>query len=586
MSLRNPIKLLLAGLVGACIATSATAPVRAAEIADDTCLQCHSDNTLTKTNKSGKEVSVFVEPSVLKASVHKTKSCAACHSDITEKHPDDQVAVKPVECRRCHESHSATYEASAHGIALKSGNDTAPVCADCHGRHNVLPPHAPASPLHFSNLAKTCGQCHVQESEDVQASVHGRAAAQGERNSATCIDCHNEHQIESLKGASAYKISIEICSKCHASASINAKFHMPNDRVSTFLGSYHGLTVQGRTTGAANCASCHGYHKILRSTDANSSVNKSNLVKTCGRCHPGATENFAFSRVHTDEVTGSDEGATANRWVRRIYLALIFAVVGALSLHNLLAWLQSAIAARRARGPLAMRMSRGHRIQHFILLSSFILLALTGFALKYPDSWLASMFVAENIRRWVHRGSGVVLIGLGLFHLIHIIVTREGRKLVYDFMPRWRDLGDMITNLQYFTGRRERPAKTGRFGYPEKLEYWAVVWGIVIMGVTGLMIWFKMDVTRFLPRWVVELAVTVHYYEAILACLAIVVWHFYQVIFAPDVYPMNWAWWDGKVPEHWHEEEPSHDKPINGQNTELADAGKSKVEPKAGGDGV
>lgn len=87
----------------------------------------------------------------------------------------------------------------------------------------------------------------------------------------------------------------------------------------------------------------------------------------------------------------------------------------------------------------------------------------------------------------------------------------------------------------------------GRFGYAEKFEYWAVVWGTVIMGVTGLAIWFKIDVTRWVPRWVIEVAITIHYYEAILACLAIVVWHFYHVIFDPDVYPMNWAWLDGKV---------------------------------------
>jgi cytochrome b subunit of formate dehydrogenase len=93
------------------------------------------------------------------------------------------------------------------------------------------------------------------------------------------------------------------------------------------------------------------------------------------------------------------------------------------------------------------------------------------------------------------------------------------------------------------------------------MEYWAVVWGTVIMGVSGIMVWFKMDVTRFLPRWAVDVALTVHYYEAILACLAIVVWHFYHVIFDPDVYPLNWACWNGKVSKHWQEEEHPMDKP-------------------------
>ena len=560
MTLNRVIKLLLTGLAAAWISTCPVGLAVAAEIEDGTCLDCHSDKTLTKTNHAGKEVSIFADAALLKASAHKSKSCASCHTDITDKHPDDKTAVKPVDCRRCHVSQAETYNASVHGLALKAGNDLAPGCVDCHGRHDVLPPTNPSSPLHFSNLAKTCGNCHAQESEDVQASVHGRAAARGERESATCIDCHNVHQIETLKGASAYKISVEICSKCHASARINAKFHMPVDRVSTFLGSYHGLSAQGRAVGAANCASCHGYHKILRSTDPKSSIHKSHLVETCGRCHPGATENFAFSRVHTDDQTGNDKGATASRWVRRIYLVLIFTVVGTLLLHNMLAWLRSAIEARRRRGPLAVRMSRGQRIQHFILLSSFILLALTGFALKYPDTWLAWVFGSENIRRWLHRGAGVALIGLGLFHLVQVIFTRQGRRLVRDFMLWPQDLRDAVANVRYFTGRGGGRPKFGRFGYPEKLEYWAVVWGTMLMGVTGLMIWFKIDVTQILPRWVVEVAVTIHYYEAILACMAIVVWHFYHVIFAPDVYPMNWAWWDGKVPEDWQHEEHPLDK--------------------------
>lgn len=95
------------------------------------------------------------------------------------------------------------------------------------------------------------------------------------------------------------------------------------------------------------------------------------------------------------------------------------------------------------------------------------------------------------------------------------------------------------------------------------MEYWAVIWGTIIMGVTGLMIWFKMDVTKFLPRWVVDVALTIHYYEAILACLAIVVWHFYHAIFDPDVYPVNWACWKGKVSKHWQEEEHPLDDPAS-----------------------
>jgi cytochrome b subunit of formate dehydrogenase len=193
-----------------------------------------------------------------------------------------------------------------------------------------------------------------------------------------------------------------------------------------------------------------------------------------------------------------------------------------------------------------------------MLLTSFILLALSGFALKFPDSWLSwALGSDETLRRWLHRIAGVVLLGLGGYHLVYILVTREGRRLLRDFWPRMRDLKDVRTNVRFLTGRSPVKARFGRFGYVEKMEYWAVVWGTIIMGVTGLMIWLKMDVTQYLPRWIIDVATTIHYYEAILACLAIVVWHFYHIFLAPGAFPMNWAWWDGKMPkEHYREEHP------------------------------
>ena len=127
--------------------------------------------------------------------------------------------------------------------------------------------------------------------------------------------------------------------------------------------------------------------------------------------------------------------------------------------------------------------------------------------------------------------------------------------MVRDLFPIRKDLMDVIAALRYLTGLSKEKPRIGRFGYAEKMEYWAVVWGTIIMGTTGLAVWFKMDVTRFLPRWLVDVALTIHYYEAVLACLAIIVWHFYHVIFDPDVYPLNLACWDGKVSEHWQEEE-------------------------------
>ena len=188
-------------------------------------------------------------------------------------------------------SRRATGPAST-ALAAAKGQKGAATCSDCHDGHTILPPTSPASPLHFSRLAETCGGCHDQEAKDVEESVHGKAVAAGHREAPTCTDCHSEHKITGLKSSSTLKISADVCSNCHASERLNTKYNLPPDRVKTFFESYHGLAAQYGSTLAANCASCHGVHSILPSTDPRSSIYKTNLVATCGKCHPGATENF------------------------------------------------------------------------------------------------------------------------------------------------------------------------------------------------------------------------------------------------------------------------------------------------------
>src|ERR1041384_1770647 len=147
----------------------------AEEIKNSACLDCHSDKTLSKTNAAGKEISLFVDETKLAASIHKTNSCASCHSDITAKHPDDGLAPQPAACSHCHTNQSESYGASVHELALARGEAPAARCGDCHDGHTILPPTSPASPLHFSHLAETCGRCHATAAKDVQESVHGKA---------------------------------------------------------------------------------------------------------------------------------------------------------------------------------------------------------------------------------------------------------------------------------------------------------------------------------------------------------------------------------------------------------------------------
>ena len=540
-----------------------------AGLANSDCLDCHSDKTLAVTNAAGVAKSLFVDQDILAASVHKTNACISCHADVTTKHPDDDRPVASVNCARCHAQQGESYGASVHGLSHKAGHEDAATCADCHGSHDILPPTSPASPLHFVRQAQTCGECHTKEARDVAASVHGKAMATGERDAPTCTDCHSEHKITALKNDSALVIS-EVCSRCHASVYLDGKYNLPADRVKTYMESYHGLAAQNGLVAVAHCASCHGYHKILPSSDPESTINTNNLVATCGQCHPGANTMFVSGKIHEDiSVAGhhSDLGGRISSWVRRFYLAMIVLVVGSMFVHNALLFHKKVAAHLRASGRPVLRMSLTHRWQHGVLALSFITLAVTGFALKFPDSGLAAMLgSSEPVRRWIHRIAGIVLLLVGLYHLIHILTTKEGRRLVRDLFPVKKDLDDIRCAVRYLAGWSDEKPKIGRFGYAEKMEYWAVLWGTILMGATGLMIWFKLDVTRVMPRWAVDVALTIHYYEAVLACLAIVVWHFYHVIFDPDVYPLNTACWNGRVSEEWQKHEHPLDTPENGKS--------------------
>jgi formate dehydrogenase gamma subunit len=566
------MSMLLRHLLCCCCLTVLAGGLQVAALAaprDADCLLCHEDKELASTNAAGKVKRLYVDTALLKSSAHKTNTCASCHTDISDKHPDDNVAAKKVNCTLCHEAQSRTYGDSVHGVAAKAGDAGAATCQDCHDSHQVLPPSERASPLHFSNLTKTCGVCHDKEAADVAASVHGSGVARGEREAATCIDCHSEHQIEKLKGASAIKISEQVCSKCHLSEKINTKFRLPKDRVQTFFESYHGLASQYGSTRAANCASCHGYHLVLPSTDSRSMIHTNNLVKTCGECHPGATANFVSGKIHTNgEALAGDLGSQINVWVRRIYMFLIVGTIGFMLAHNGLLWLKKFLRYLHSVDRPVVRMDANQRWQHFILVASFILLAWSGFALKFPDVWISKTLGSnEEIRRWLHRIAGLVLMGAGVYHVFYLAMAAKGRQLLKDFLPLKKDAVDLLETAGYLIGKRPHHARIGRFGYAEKMEYWAVVWGTIIMGATGLLIWFPVESTRWLPGWVITVATTIHYYEAILACLAIIVWHFYHVMFDPDVYPLNTACLDGRVTAEWmrHEHPLDPDTPAAGE---------------------
>ena len=208
-----------------------------------------------------------------------------------------------------------------------------------------------------------------------------------------------------------------------------------------------------------------------------------------------------------------------------------------------------------------LRMNKSERIQHFLLLSSFIVLVVTGFALKFPEAWWVKMIsavVGENAfeaRGIVHRIASVVMIIASVYHLYYIAFTPRGKKLVADFFPSKSDISEFKDSMLYLIGRNQERPLYGRFSYIEKMEYWAVVWGTVIMGATGFILWFKDFFFGIVGNTGMDIATAIHYYEAILASLAILVWHFYFVFLNPDVRPMNKAWYSGYLTKEEMEKE-------------------------------
>jgi cytochrome b subunit of formate dehydrogenase/5-methylcytosine-specific restriction endonuclease McrA len=578
-----------------------------------TCVDCHTDVTSLAHETPPKKVSCAqchadaqtayahsLHAQASKSGKLPAATCQDCHGDahqiLAADAPQSPVSHLniPATCGRCHgqkflmESNGQSaqpflsYQSSVHGRAVENGSQKAAVCTDCHGAHEVLGATDQKSPINKFNVPATCGKCHSAISQTFMASIHGQGIAHGNDLAPACTDCHGIHSIKTHNDPNAAiadkNVSRDVCAHCHEGVRLSQEFGLPGNRVSSYMDSYHGLATQGGSVVAANCSSCHGVHDILPSSDPRSSVNRANLDATCGKCHKGVTQKFTLTRVHLqDGAGGHDIDSIVVRWVRLIYIPLIILVIGAMAMHNLVIWRRKLADRHAAHSVTVMRMTVNQRWQHLILLTSFIVLVITGFALRFPESWFAHLLgMSEHLRSIVHRVAGVALIGAGIYHIFYVAAAREGRKLLRDLAPRPRDARDALYAMLYYLRLRSEKPEFGRFNYAEKAEYWALVWGTALMGLTGVMLWAKVWVGNLLARWWVDVATAVHYYEAILATLAIVVWHFYQVFLDPDVYPMNSAWLDGKMPvDHYREE--------HGLDTETLGGAQGSTPPKEPG---
>jgi formate dehydrogenase gamma subunit len=541
------------------------------------CAECHA--------AEAKEFSESIHGQAAKAGDPDAPTCLSCHglahkiqasSEATSK-----VAKKnqPLTCAQCHANlgflsrhkipvlHPVEqYLQSVHGRAVLQGKDGA-VCADCHGDHRILPARDGQSTVSHWNVAATCAQCHKEIARQFNESVHGEALKAGIRDAPDCTNCHGEHLIlapsNPASALNAANISAQTCGRCHGDARMTRLYDLPADRLPSYADSFHGLAVREGTLTAANCASCHGVHDILRSSDPRSTINPANLRKTCSQCHQGIGEKLAIGPVHVRISTG--EVHPVVQWIRDFYLVIIPLTLGFMVLHNLLDWLAK---LRRHRLPeysqeQVSRMNLWFRIAHWGVMLSFPTLVFTGFALKYPDSWWSAPFLLwgrhEAFRGTLHRAAAVVLIAATLYHLVHLALNRRDRKFLLAMFPNMKDVTDLISVVRYNLGWSKEEPQFGKFNYAEKMEYWAFLWGTAVMAISGFLLWFNNFALRHFPKWITDAATAVHWYEALLATFSILLWHFYMVIFDPLVYPMDTAWLDGKIPaDHYRHSRPGY----------------------------
>jgi cytochrome b subunit of formate dehydrogenase/DnaJ-class molecular chaperone len=540
----------------------------------DACGKCHAaESTAYKASEHG----------ILLDQMPQSPTCVNCHGAhgvLTVKSVESPLHRnnEPEFCLSCHLKDSAVrekvrfsehfmsgYKDSVHGQKRAAGNDNAAICGDCHGVHDVANAQKTTSGISRWNLADTCGKCHAEISAAFKDSIHGQSVAQGSAESPTCTTCHGDHHIYSAQdprsAVSRANIAEQACANCHNSVTITQKYGIPSDRFASFSDSFHGLASKGGSLEVANCASCHGSHNIKPSSDPASTVNIAHLTTTCAQCHPGAKDNFARGKVHV-EISEASDGAIY--WIRKIYIILIIATIGLMFIHNLLDFIKRTrrrFEVRWGRRPLSthspkqyVRMTLLDRVQHAGLLVSFLTLAVTGFMLRFPDAWWVNAIRSYwtrffEMRGIVHRGAAVVIISFSLFHLFVLIFTRHGRKLLADIFPKLSDARDVLINARHLLGLSPDHPRFDRFGYAEKAEYWALVWGMVIMFATGIFLWFFNFFMGHFGKIGWDIARTIHYYEALLATLAIIVWHFYFVMFNPSIYPMNTTWFTGKISE-------------------------------------
>ena len=608
-------------------------------ISDNVCLSCHSNFDL-KMEKSGKQVSLLVDKDKLSHSVHANVSCVKCHYDVDPKKTPVCKGMKPVDCSSCHANQVNDFKQSIHGKFLAKNDPNAPscgtchsthdilskkdqasptftrnipnlcakchgdnnviglrgtskenhilqnysmgihgkglnesglmvtaVCTDCHTSHKELPAADPVSSVNPLHVEKTCAKCHLGIYEQFRTSIHSAEANGRDKNLPGCNDCHQSHKIVRIDNTDFRGQIIDQCGRCH------------KEQTSTYFDTYHGKVTKLGDSKPAKCYDCHGAHTIYPSSDIRSALNRTHIIATCQKCHPGSNRKFTGYLTHaTHHDRGNYPALFYSFWFMTILLTGTLSFFG---IHSFLWLIRSLIFHFKERdkelkrsilqtgtGKYYRRFKPWHRITHLFVVLSFLSLAVTGMALKFPDTKIFDLITrclgGPGVTGVIHRIGAIITFGyfgVHLFFIIRMLIRKEItlKGLLhedYTLLPTMRDAAQLKQNFLWFFGKAEKP-KFGRWTYFEKFDYFAVFWGVGIIGTTGLILWFPEIATLILPGWVINVATVIHSDEALLATAFIFTIHFFNTHFRPGIFPMDPVIFTGRIPlEEFKTERP------------------------------
>lgn len=601
-------------------------------ISNKICLDCHNiDSSKGQYVFKKNGDTIHFDNGHLAKSVHYNIQCVECHTTVTKKLKRPCETVERVDCSNCHIKTSNEYYDAGHGRAFLKKNKNAPYCTDCHGSHQTKSKFDDSSPTHRGSVPKLCGSCHEKDGKanigkglkeedaflDYSQSTHGQGLTQrGLLVSAICIDCHTAHhelkEEDSLSSVNKQNIALT-CAKCHKSiyddyitsehsiaqntgdkvyptCSTCHSAHMISDikgdkfmheitvqcgschkKLSeTYKETYHGKAYLLGDTEAARCSDCHGAHHILAVKNPNSAVGFKNVVQTCKQCHENATLEFTGYLTH---ATHNDNKVLFwSFWAMTSLLIIVFTFFG---LHTLL-WFPRSMRQRKklkhekivGTAKYIRRFNAKQQTTHIFVITSFILLALTGMTLKFAHmewaSTIAKLLGGVHTAGLLHRFGAVITLSYFTFHVINLLqLKKKGDFGIKDFifgknslMFNKQDWKDLVGSIKWFIGKGPRP-QYGRWTYWEKFDYMAVFWGVAVIGFSGLILWFPEFFTLFFPGWVINVAQIIHSDEALLAVGFIFTVHFFNTHLRPESFPIDTVIFTGYVPlEEYKKDRP------------------------------